>query len=327
MKKEKLIGAYFLANDTVYDWVIAFLESFREFNPSLCLYLIPFDNNYVRLKSLEKKFGFEIFEAPLFKRLEIIGSQLEIGCTPTSPYWFRRFVSFWGPLDRFIYLDSRIVVLNNLEPLITALDTLNCDFFHFEGGLDQVYNRGSLRDKLVIENKVQGFNSGRWISKKNLFSIEYLEEAVFCLQKNRFQLNARNTDQFFLNYLIHTSDIKYASIHDLMPHLSRLTWSPMPGTIYLENRIYKTWLYGMADHKKEMVFIHWAGIKESPIMPRRSIFLKYRLKSESFILKGKIALQDLLLKPILWFYTKIKRNKFINQRYHSLSKFVLKFQI
>jgi hypothetical protein len=326
MSNEKLIGAYFLANDTVYDWAIAFLESFREFNPSLWLYLIPFDNNYLKIKSLENNFYFEIFEDSLFKRLEIIGSQLEIGRTATSPYWFRRFVSFWGPLDRFIYLDSRIVVLNNLEPLITALDTLNCDFFHFEGGLDQVYNAGYLREKLVIENKVQGFNSGKWISKKNLFSIEDLEKIGFFLKKNRFQLNPRNTDQFFLNYLIHTSDIKYASIHDLMPHLSRLTWPPMPGDIYRENKIYKTWSYGMPDHKKEMVFIHWAGIKKSPIMPRRSIFLKYRLKSESFIIKGKIALQDLLLKPILWFYTKIKRNKLINKRYHSLSQFVLNFQ-
>jgi lipopolysaccharide biosynthesis glycosyltransferase len=318
--QEKNIGAYFLANDLIYDWVISFLESFREFNPSLKLFLIPFDNNYSNLKSLGKKFNFEIFEEDfIFKRLEIIGKQLETGYTTTSPYWFRRFASFWGPLDRFIYLDSRIVVLNNLEPLIKAIDTYNCDFLHFEGGLDQVYNLGYLRESLVIEKKAQGFNSGKWISRKNLFSVEFIEQMSCFLVENRPQFNARNTDQFFLNYLIHSSNVKSASIHDLIPHLSRLTWPPMPGSIYRENGIYKTWSYGMSEHKKEIILIHWAGIKESSIMPRRHIFLKYRLKSEPLYLKLKILILDLLLKPILWFYIRLKSNRIVNMWYHKYS--------
>lgn len=321
MEREVQIGAYFLANDSVYDWVIAFLESFREFNPCLKLYLIPFDKNYTKIQKLSNQFSFDIFEeCELFNRLEIIGKQLEIGYTDTGKYWFRRFASFWGLLDKFIYLDSRIIILNNLEPLINSLDKFKCDFIHFEGGLDQVYNPGFLRESLVLDKKAQGFNSGKWIARKEIFDIEYLEEISFFIQKNRSNFNSRNTDQFFLNYLIHSTNIRYASIHDLMPNLSRLTWPAMPGGIYRENGIYKTWSYNIPDnHKKEMILVHWAGIRESPVMPQRNIYLRYRLKSEPLITQLKLLLRDLLLKPVLSLYMQIKSNRLINMYYHNVT--------
>ena len=34
-----------VANDKVYDWLLAFLESYRENNPAIPLHVIPFDDN------------------------------------------------------------------------------------------------------------------------------------------------------------------------------------------------------------------------------------------------------------------------------------------
>jgi hypothetical protein len=44
MTHEFSMGVYFSANDVVYDWAIAFLNSYRTFNPDLRLILIPFND-------------------------------------------------------------------------------------------------------------------------------------------------------------------------------------------------------------------------------------------------------------------------------------------
>lgn len=115
------MGVYFSANDAVYDWAIAFLNSFREFNPDLRLLLIPFNEECDRLLKLQDTYNFEIYTDPSFERLEAIGKAFELGHTPTGPYWFRRYAAFWGPCDRFMYLDARQVVLADLKPTIQAL--------------------------------------------------------------------------------------------------------------------------------------------------------------------------------------------------------------
>jgi hypothetical protein len=43
------IGVYFSDNDRVYDWTIAFLNSYQTFNPNLRLILIPLNDHCDRL--------------------------------------------------------------------------------------------------------------------------------------------------------------------------------------------------------------------------------------------------------------------------------------
>ncbi|NJR32479.1 MAG: hypothetical protein HC778_06160, partial [Chamaesiphon sp. CSU_1_12] len=57
MSPDLKIGVYFSANDVVYDWAIAFLNSFRKFNPDLRLILIPFDDRCNRLFQLKEKYN------------------------------------------------------------------------------------------------------------------------------------------------------------------------------------------------------------------------------------------------------------------------------
>ena len=45
---KKRFGVAILANDGIYDWLLPFLESFREHNPTLPTYLIPFDRRMER---------------------------------------------------------------------------------------------------------------------------------------------------------------------------------------------------------------------------------------------------------------------------------------
>ena len=83
----------------VYDWAIAFLNSYRTFNPDLRLILIPFNDQCDRLLKLQDTYNFEIYTDPSFERLEAIGKAFELGHTPTGPYWFRRYAAYWGACD------------------------------------------------------------------------------------------------------------------------------------------------------------------------------------------------------------------------------------
>ena len=140
MADKKRKGVYFSANDAVYDWAIAFLNSYRRFNPDLPIYLIPFDEDCDRLLDVQSEYDFEIYTDPSFERLETIGEAFELGHAPgVGPYWFRRYAAFCGPLDEFLYLDARQIVLVNLKPLVTAPRKHGFEFMHYDCALDQVY--------------------------------------------------------------------------------------------------------------------------------------------------------------------------------------------
>lgn len=308
-------GAYVLANDEVYEWTIAFLESFRTHNPELPLYLIPFDDRCDRIADLESEYQFETFEHESFDALESIGEKLELGVTPIGPHWFRRFASFWGPLDEFIYLDCRMVVLADVEPLIHALGSHECDFLHFEGGLDQVYEPGPVRTELVRDRRAQGFNSGRWVTKKGLFSRDQMQNVATELVRRRDQMNRRNTDQFFLNYLVHTSDVRYASVHDLMPEVSRLTWPRIPGKIYQDDGDYMVWSYGRPEHGTRMVIMHWAGISKGPMMERRWLFRRFWFRSKSYFEKMWLWGREILVMPVVIILDVLRRSRWVRKAY------------
>jgi hypothetical protein len=287
------IGVYFSANDVVYDWSIAFLNSFRTFNPDLRLILIPFNENCERLCQLQEKYRFEIYVDPTFDRLERIGAAFELGHTPTGPYWFRRYAAFWGPCERFIYLDVRQLVLGNLLPLITTLDRDRFEFLHYDCAIDQVYEPSEFRQQLLRQGKGRGFNSGRWASCRGLFSIEEFEELASAALKIRDRLNPRNTDQAFINYCCDIKPVCCGHFAEVLGDLCQNAWARQPGKIYCAEDGYRLWDHGGIEHKKRVILLHWAGYKLSTIMPHRDLFDLYLLKDRSIYHRS-------IVKSIRW---------------------------
>ncbi len=281
MSEQLSVGAYFSANDVVYDWTIAFLNSFRTFNPNLRLILIPFNDNCDSIYQLQEKYNFEIYIDPTFDRLEAIGRAFELGYTATGPYWFRRYASFWGPLDRFIYLDARQVVLADLQPIVEALDDDKFDLLHFDCAIDQVYEPGELRCQLLRQGKGRGFNSGRWAARKGLFTIEELELFAASAIKVRTQLNPRNTDQAFINYCCDMKPIYYGHVAQVLGGICQTSWARQPGNIYQESGKYYLWDYGGLDHKKQLLLMHWAGYQWMYFHPHKFLLLSFRMPKKS----------------------------------------------
>ncbi|WP_066425186.1 hypothetical protein [Anabaena sp. 4-3] len=318
MSHAQSIGVYFSANDVVYDWAIAFLNSYRTFNPELRLILIPFNDQCDRLLKLSDTYKFEVYTDSSFSRLEAIGQAFELGYTPTGPYWFRRYATFWGPLDYFMYLDARQIILADLKPFIEAVENFGFDFLHYDCAIDQVYEPGEFRQELLRQGRGRGFNSGRWASRKGLFSIEEFEQLAESALKIRNQLNPRNTDQAFINYCCDMKPVCYGHLAEVIGGICQNGWARLSGKIYSKEGKYYLWDYGGLDHKKRVILLHWAGIPLNSIMPERSLFKKYRFIKSSWIYSSLYDWQYSIVQPILFIKEGLRRNRFVNSFYHKI---------
>jgi hypothetical protein len=280
------------------------------------LILIPFNEQCDRILQLQTQYDFDIYIDPSFARLEAIGKTFELGYTPTGHYWFRRYAAFWGPLDRFIYLDARQVVLANLTPLITALDEFSFDFLHYDCAINQVYEPGEFRQQLLKQGRGRGFLSGLWASRKGLFSIEEFETLSAEALKIRDQLNLRNTDQAFINYCCDMNPVVYGHFAEVLEGICQNGWARQSGHIYQENGKYYLWDYGGLDHKKQVVLVHWAGYHLIAPMPHSHIFNKFFLRNYSFLNYIAIATKLYLSKSLYFSCYFFRQIRVINKLYH-----------
>ena len=318
MPDQPTYGAYFSANDAVYDWAIAFLNSYRRFNPDLPLYLIPFDDECDRLLGVQSEYDFKIYTDPAFERLEAIGEAFELGHSPgVGPHWFRRYAAFWGPLDEFMYLDARQIVLADLEPFVTAPREYGFEFMHYDCALDQVYEPGPFRREMLRQNRARGFNSGRWASRKGLFSMGEFEKLAEEALKIRDQLNPRNTDQAFINYCCDMKPVEYGHFAEVMGGICQQGWANQPGSVYKQDGAYYLWSYGGLDHKKRLVLLHWAGISERPTMPGRKWFMRFRYDRASIFRRARAKASTFIQYPFLKVRESLRAQRHLNQLYHS----------
>ncbi len=318
MPDQPTYGVYFSANDAVYDWVIAFLNSYRRFNPDLPLYLIPFDDECDRLLGVQSEYDFKVYTDSAFERLEAIGKAFELGHSPgVGPHWFRRYAAFWGPLDEFMYLDARQIVLADLEPFVTAPREYGFEFMHYDCALDQVYEPGPFRRDMLRENRARGFNSGRWAAQKRLFSMDEFEELAEEALQIRDQLNPRNTDQAFINYCCDTKPVQYGHFAELMGGICQQGWANQPGSVYEQDQRYYLWNYGGLDHKKQLFLLHWAGISEGPTMPERKWFLRFRYDRASLLRRVREKGRTVFQYPILKTWRLLRSQRHLNQLYHT----------
>ena len=269
-------GIFFSANDAVLAWTLPFLTSLRAHNPDIPLCLIPFDENCSETLALAERFGFSVFEDDSFAALEAIGSRLELGHSAYGPSWFRRYAAFWGPYEHFLYLDARQVVLADLTPFVTATETFDLDLAYYDTELDQVYEPGPMRLAFLREGGARGFNSGRWASRRGLFTLDDFEELVEAQVAIRGELNPRNTDQAFINYCCDCRRVKMAKISDLLGDTVSSGWARQPGRPYQDSSgVWRLWDHGGNEHRKRLLLMHWAGYRQGDWLPNQSILKRF----------------------------------------------------
>ncbi|UOM36759.1 hypothetical protein [Acuticoccus sp. I52.16.1] len=261
-------GIVFSANDAVLSWTLPFLTSLRAHNPDIPLALIPFDADCEGVLDLAGRFGFTVFEDESFGRLEAIGARLELGHSSYGPHWFRRYAAFWGPFERFAYLDARQVILGDLTAFVEATATFGIDLAYYDTELDQVYAPGPMRTRFLREGGARGFNSGRWASRRGLFTVDDFETLVEAQMTVRSELNPRNTDQAFINHACDAHGVRMVKISDLLGDTVSSGWARQKGRPYRdEEGVWRLWDHGGNDHRKRLLLMHWAGYQAGDLLP------------------------------------------------------------
>ena len=259
------IGVYCLANDAVIEWFQMFVRSFRHFNPRLPLTVIPYNTEVSQLKQLAAQFDFQLLPesavAP-FDALEPTVMQLGVHAG-----MFRKWASFFGDYDEFIFFDADIAVTLPLDEIFCAFAQCDRDFLYFDTDITMVYEPEFVAE-MQAGFQSPGFNAGAYVSRKGVVSRERLWQKAAEAAAVRKMFRPIQ-DQPFLNYLMDTLPRRIAHVNTLLPKLSLKPWARARFQLDAEHD-------RMLDAEgRLMPFIHWAGCGY-PTMVRPEIFLKFR---------------------------------------------------
>lgn len=273
-------GVYIVANDKVCENAIALLNSIRLHNAEIPVYLIPFNDDYQKVATqLQQSPGVKIYPdlAFLNQFTEKIGTIFDRDFL-ALPNKMRKLVAWFGPLDEFLYIDTDIIVFEDVANSLNYLDDCGficCDYHHRSEGLKNVF-APDIRERGIFTEEQLGdvFNSGFWGSKKSAITqarmVELLQE---CAQhREYFDFSSGVTDQPILNYLI-LKQIPQRCNLVKTPEGSPGSWA---GSKHFRDR---NWI--LYDQEKPLKYLHWAGIAIRPGSPYWSLWEHYRYLNEA----------------------------------------------
>lgn len=271
-------GVYFLANNKVFEQVVAFLRSFRTHNPTIPLCLIPFDDNFEKISALKDAYSFSIFDnRELLASADAISAHFHGHVLGT----YRKLVAWEGPFDSFIYIDVDTIVLDSIDfafenlkyaPYVAShsnIENIRCWVWK-----DNIYEKNILTPPQI------GFstNTGFFASVRGLFPMKH------CLAKVKGALELKDSmelmcmEQPFLNYLVVTSGYAYTSLlvlrtAGLAPDAKLEFWAGIPDARFDNGKFHSP--YGLP-----VFLVHWAGkwqnLANIDELPYRELWEFYR---------------------------------------------------
>ena len=120
-------GIYITANDQVMEQAIALLKSLRCYDPYTPVVLIPYDDQYQGVAEALRKYGVTVYpDLAFLKHLsqqlyDIFGAGFF-----DKPNKFRKHACWFGEFERFLYIDTDIIVF---EKIINSLNYLQ-EYLH-----------------------------------------------------------------------------------------------------------------------------------------------------------------------------------------------------
>jgi hypothetical protein len=268
-------GIYIVGNDRVRENAIALLNSIRYHDPTVPVYLIPFDDNYHQIAAaLAQQHQVQLFPdlALLDAFTTRIGEIFDRNFL-ALPNKMRKLVAWFGPLNEFLYIDTDILVFQKIADVLdylTDYDFLCCDYHHVGEGLRNIFSEKVKTQGIFSTSQLQDvFNSGFWGSKQGAINPSQMEQLLreCAAHRDYFDFSQNTTDQPILNYLVLKS----------MPRRLNLvrTVKQAPGSWAGSSHFQeKDWI--LYDHGQRLWYLHWAGIAMQPGNPYRSLWEYYR---------------------------------------------------
>lgn len=272
-------GIYIVANDRVTEQAIALINSVRYYDREVPIFLIPFDDNYQQVvTALTSRHTVTLFPDLAFVQTltEDIGKTFSRDFL-ALPNKMRKLATWFGPLERFLYIDVDIIVFDQIAAALNYLnfyDFICCDYHHSGRGINDIFSSIVLERKIFTQTELKDvFNSGFWGSKKSSFSYETLMSILKDCAAHReyFDFSRKTTDQPILNYLV----LKTLSKRLNLVHVEEWSAGSWGGSTHFKqhDRI----LY---DGERRLKYLHWAGTPMRPGGPYRDLWQEYRYLGE-----------------------------------------------
>jgi hypothetical protein len=252
-------GAYFLANDRVFDQTVAFLNSFRAHNPDLPLCLIPYDIDIERIRALAARYRFSIFENQEFLSI----------CDEVSRSFhgrvrghYRKMAIWNGVFEEFLYIDIDTVVLKAVDFVFPLLDKFDVVTSHSN---DPHSRKFVWKDSIVPNGEMTAkeieyaTNTGFILSRAGLFDRAEIPSLVEGARRVAEHMELLCVEQPLLNYLMVKSTDRYTSLR----HINEAdATANLPAECWAGDSSWKIDVDGTSSYDgepKDVLFVHWAG--------------------------------------------------------------------
>jgi hypothetical protein len=250
-------GVFFLANDTMFDQAVAFLASFRRYNQSIPLMLIPFDDSAEMLKSIRTEYDFSVWnDAKTLLRCDRLSASIKGKVFGH----YRKFAAWEGPFDEFIYVDVDTVIL---EPVNSVFEFLReYDFLASHSNIASlrkwVWKDSMVPDVHLTHNQIAySANSGFICSKMGALTLDGAFAASTRRPEILEHLATELIDQPFLNFYVVTSGISYSSLYFIFlknrkSDIPLERWGGNDLGPSVDGRLLHPWF-------PRTLLVHWAG--------------------------------------------------------------------
>ncbi len=299
-------GIYILANDVVFDQLVALINSIeRNLGSSMPVCIVPYDDRTKRSKLATAEYPqVQWFEDEVsLQKWEGFAERIWRSHPTAFDVWtqrgiegvnrmgmHRRFCCFDGPFEQFVYLDADILVMDSFDLLFDSLS--NYDFVTYDyqyKDLSHVFDVNSNRltdvfrpDRLETEI----FCAGLYAAKKGLFTDTMLTELLAYLESGESDILYFNgPDQSILNYMVMRSGIDAVNLSQHLP-AERRTGCCVTSSHFSEKD------HVLFDQSERLIYLHYIGVSskffqqvcsgQNVLFPYRDLFLYYRyLKAET----------------------------------------------
>jgi hypothetical protein len=329
-------GIYILANDVVFDHLVALLNSL-EVNGAkdIPVCIIPYDD---RLKKVRLEIAtrhnvtlFENTDSIIF--WEDFATQVWQTHAKAQKVWqskgwkpvhclgmHRKFCCFDGPFDKFVYFDADTLLMGTLDYIYQKLDDFDwvANDFQYKSNFNYVFDLSSEKLPHIFNiDQLQSriFCAGWFASKKSILNRNNSAKLLEKLTSGEAEiLSLRGTDQPLFNYLVARSNISFYNFAYAQPkQVTGNHWSSQFDVID----------YILYDKGRRLTYLHYMSISsvkftqlcagEDVDVPYRDLFLYYRyLKSPE--MRPKLVIPNLLVRVgrslKIWGIQKVNNVKF-----------------
>lgn len=292
-------GIYTLANDVVYDQLIALLNSIESnVSPDFPVCVIPYDarltkvseeikrrpNNVTLFDDSEALERWEKFAADIWRyhptAYDVWNLRGVSGVNRMGMH--RRFCAFDGPFERYMYLDADTLVLGDINPIFEPLDDVDWVVYDFQyKDPTHVFNVHSPQLSQVFseEQLAKIFCAGMYAAKRGVFSQDQLNWLLEQLKTEADVLYINGPDQAIVNYMVLKLGLDIRNLSKWLP-ADQVTGCCATSPHFEVQEDY------LVDRGKRLTYLHYIGISsrfftrlcagENLDFAYRDTFLHYR---------------------------------------------------